>query len=159
MNRDKCMNPSTNIFTELKERIIKPWTTSFTLYFILIIVIFGGMGVIATIIESISNNDWNGFPLTLMTYSLAILVPAGITIILRYFLQAKNKVSLVLVCIFGLVVTALCAYVKSIICASLFVILAWLFWVIANADNIELNDNAYNENIKKDLEGHGKDWN
>ena len=159
MNRDKSMNPSSNIFAELKERIVKPWTISFTLYFILVIVIFGGMGVLVAIKESISKNDWNGFPLTLMTYSLAILVPAGITIILHYFPQAKNKVSLVLVCLCVLVVTALFASVNSIICASFFVILAWVFWVIANADNIELNDNAYSEKIKKGLMDHGKDWN
>ena len=156
-NRDKDMTHP-NVFSELKERFLKPWNISFTLYFILIIVCLGGMGVIVALRNGIFNKDWSGFPLTLMTYSLALLVPSVISIILHYY-QANNKVSLVLLCLTCVVATSLSTFFASIISASCFVILAWILWVIANADNVELNDNAYNDNIQKDLGDHGKGWN
>ena len=148
-----------NIFKELKERFIKPWKVlSFKLYFFIVIILFGGMGVINTLYNCINKNNWDGFPSNLMTYSLAILVPASITILLHFFPLAKNKVSLVILCITVLSASFLMAFTDSLFLAIICMLLAWVFWIIANSDNAYLDDNAYNDNINSGLSQHGTSW-
>lgn len=150
---------SSNIFKELKERFLKPWKVSFLLYFVFIIVLFGGMGVIVTLFKAREGRNWDGIPLSIMTYSLALLVPACITLLLQYLPLAKNKVSLVILSIVILVVTSLMAFYNSLVMAIICMLLAWFFWIIANSDNEYLDDDAYDRSIKQDLVEHGKDWN
>ena len=149
-----------NIYNELKDRFLKPWgILSFKLYFFIIIILFGGMGVIVSIYRAFMEGNWDGIPLNWMTYSLALLVPACIAILLQYLPSAKNKVSLVILSIAVLVGTSLMAFTEKIIVAIICMLLAWFFWIIANSDNTYLDDNAYDKGIKQDLDGHGKNWN
>lgn len=149
-----------NIYSELKERFLRPWAIlSFKLYFFIIIILFGGMGVIVSIYKAFRENNWDGIPLNLMSYSLALLVPACIAIFLQYLPTAKNKVSLVILSITVLVVTSLMAFTENLIAAVICTLLAWFFWIIANSDNTYLDDNAYDKGIKQDLDEHGKNWN
>lgn len=157
-NNEKDMN-SFNIFKELKEKFMKPWKVSFVLYFVFIIILFGGMGVIVALVNAFKSGKWDGIPLSLMTYSLALLVPACITILLQYLPLAKNKVSLVILSIAILVVTSLMAFFNSFVIAIICIFLAWFFWIIANSENEYLDDDAYDKSIKQDLVEHGKDWN
>lgn len=149
-----------NICNELKDRFLKPWSIlSFKLYFFIIIIIFGGIGVIVSIIKAIKEGNWEGIPLNLMTYSMALLVPSCIILFLQYLPTAKNKVSLVILIIAVLVGTSLITFTANIIVAIICMVLAWFFWIIANSDNTYLDDNAYDNSIKQDLNEHGKNWN
>lgn len=151
---------SSNIFSELKDSFIKPWKTlSFKLYFFFVIVLFGGMGVIVALYNAIKDKQWEGFAMNLITYSLAILVPAFISIFLQYYPISKNKVSLAILIVVIAVATPLLALWNSILIAIICVILAWVFWIIANSENALLDDDAYDKSIKQDLVEHGKDWN
>ncbi len=148
-----------NIYSELKGRFLRPWSThSFILYFLIIIILFGGMGVIVSICNAINTDNWESVSLNLMTYSLALLVPSCISILLQYLPVAKNKVSLVILIIGILVITSLIAFAGNLIIAIICMFFAWFFWVIANSDNTYLDDNAYDNSIKQDLEEHGKNW-
>ena len=148
-----------NIFTELLNRFVKPWRKwSFVLYFVLIILLFGGMGVIVSIVDGIKSKTIEGIVSNIMTYSLALLVPACITIILQLFISAKNKVSLVIISFVGVSIISLVAWTHNIYVAVGCIVLAWFFWVVANSDNVFLDDKAFEEKIKKEMGQHGKDW-
>ena len=159
------MGNKNNIFQELWYRLKKPWTISFTLYFLFVIIIFGGLGVILSLIYCTDNLKLN-ISFNLMTYSIALLVPACITILLQYFPKSQNKVSLVILSVAVLVIEGFIihwsysgAIIASIIASILSTILAWVFWVIANADEIYLNDQSYDYKIKEDIKEHAKNWN
>ena len=96
------MGNKNNIFQELWYRLKMPWTISFTLYFLFVIIIFGGLGVILSLIYCTDNLKLN-ISSNLMTYSIALLVPACITILLQYFPKAQNRVSLVILSVAVLV--------------------------------------------------------
>jgi hypothetical protein len=154
-----------NIFNELLIRLRKPWKkTSFTLYFILVVVLFGGIGVIMSLFF---DNDPNksGFISNLMTYSIALSVPACIAILLQYFPKAENKVSLVLLSVSLLLIQVIVIFIfyfldkGQFLVASLSTVLSWVFWVIANADNVFLDDEAYDENINRNVNELGEQWN
>lgn len=96
-----------------------------------------------------------------MTYSIALLVPACIAILLQYFPKAQNRVSLVILSVAVLVIEGFIihwSYSGAIIASILSTILAWVFWVIANADEIYLNDQSYDYKIKEDIKEHAKNW-
>jgi len=155
-----------NIFKELYDRLIKPWKKiGFTLYFLLVVVIFGGIGVIMSFFFAGNTND-SGFVSNLMTYSIALSIPACITILLQYFPRATNKVSLVLLSISLLIIQVIVIFIfyfidyGQLLVAILSTILSWIFWVIANSDNAYLDDKTYSQTIKDDVErSHGQGWN
>lgn len=155
-----------NIFCELLDRLRKPWKkTSFTLYFIFVVIIFGGIGVLMSLFlnKTTSNSEWVS---NLMTYSITLSIPACITIILQYVPKANNKVSLVLLCISLLIIQiiVICIFYflsnGALLIAIGSTILSWIFWVIANSDNEYLDDKTYSQIIKDDIKkNHGQDWN
>ena len=154
-----------NIFIELFNRLITPWKkVGFTLYFLLVVILFGGIGVIMSLIFDNSSNEV-GFISNLMTYSIALSIPACITILLQYLPRATNKVSLVLLSISLLIIQVIVIFIfyfvgnKQLLVAILSTILSWIFWVIANSDNEYLDDKIYSQTIKDDIaKGHGKNW-
>jgi hypothetical protein len=155
------MGNKSNIFQELWHRLKMPWTISFSLYFIFVIIIFGGLGVILSFLYCTSNIKLS-ISSNLMTYSIALLVPACITILLRFFPKANNKVSLVILSVAVLVIEGFIihwSYSGAIIASIISTILAWVFWIIANADEIYLNDQSYDYKIKEDIKEHAKNWN
>lgn len=42
--------------------------------------------------------------------------------------------------------------------AIMCVVLSLLFWILANYDNIELDDRKFNENIKKNVDKYQSNW-
>lgn len=155
------MENKNNIFQELWLRLKTPWTTSFLLYFIFVIIIFSGLGVILSLLYCTDNIKLN-ISSNLMTYSIALLVPACITILLQFFPKAHNRVSLVILSVAVLVIEGFIihwSYSGAIIASIISTILAWVFWIIANAEEIYLNDQSYDEKIKKDIKEHAKNWN
>ena len=102
----------------------------------------------------------------MMTYSIALSIPACITIILQYFPKAENQVSLIISIISLLLIEVVVIVLFVVInsdwkfhIAVLGIVLSWIFWTIANSDNKYLDDKSYRQTIKDDLEKHGKDWN
>ena len=74
----------------------------------------------------------------------------------------KNKVSLVLFVLLVLLVVAItvgCSvFAESLLAAIVCLVLSLLFWVIANYDNVELNDGKYNESIKAKSQQLSSNW-
>lgn len=155
-----------NIFAELRFRLISPWKKlGFTLYFLLVVILFGGIGVIMSFFFD-DNFNGTGYISNLMTYSIALSIPACITILIQYYPKAINKLSLVILCISLLIIQVIVIFIFYFVdngqlpVAILSTILSWIFWVIANSDNEYLDDKTYSQTIKDDIEkGHGKSWN
>lgn len=155
-----------SFFKELWERLKYPWKiTSFVLYFIFVIIVFGGVGIWLSFFQKSSILLYHVAD-NMMTYSIALSIPACITIILQYFPKAENQVSLIISIISLLLievgVIVLFATINSdwkFYIAALGIVLSWIFWTIANSDNKYLDDKSYRQTIKDDLEKHGKDWN
>ena len=75
----------------------------------------------------------------------------------------KHKVSLVLIVFLAaLLVFLLVGYsfisANPLGLAIMCVVLSLLFWILANYDNIELDDKKFNENIKKNVDKYQSNW-
>lgn len=161
---------STNysVFQELLNRFKNPWhKKSFVLYFILVIVLLSGLGWIFQLFFHFhEENLWQNVIENMMTYSISLLAPAFISILLKYFHESNYKVSLIIITVFLLVTEGFIisfSYdgisIGSIICVGISVLVALFLWVVANSDNALLDDEAYDENIYKKVNEHGKNWN
>lgn len=159
---NKNNSDNNKIFKELIDRFKAPWhKMSFVLYFIIVIVVLSGLGYLLPIIFK-DGNVMQDITENLMTYSISLLVPAFISVLLKYFPRSKNKVSLIIITVFLLVVEGFIisySYNGYIVFSVLSVLIAWFFWVIANSDNVFLDDEAYDENIYKKVNEHGENWN
>lgn len=149
-----------NIICELWHRIKNPWCWSFSLYFLIVIIIFGGIGIWLPVwkerqicIASLAIN--------VITYSCALIVPAVVSIILS-MRDYKNKVSLVLFVLFVLLLVAItvgCSvFAESLFAASICLVFSLVFWIIANSENAELSDGKYNESIKSKSQQLSSNW-
>lgn len=150
-----------SIFCEFYERIKHVAAFSFVLYFLGVVVVLGGAGVGIPVIQdcklgmsSLSNN--------MMTYSCSLMAPSAISLLLS-FLKYKHKVSMVLIVFLAaLLVFLLVGYsfisANPLGLAIMCVVLSLLFWILANYDNIELDDKKFNENIKKNVDKYQSNW-
>lgn len=160
-----------NIFQEYWERFKKPWCIAFSLYLVFVIIILGGLGVLFSIFSSLEINDaiesvnmkQHMISSNLSTYSIALLIPAVISILLSFY-ELKNKVSSIILSVIivlssvALLVLSTNKEVYSIYAAIFSFLLALFFWVIANHDNDYLNDAAFEKVIKNDMkQNHNKD--
>ena len=150
------------IFKELIDRFKSPWNkTSFVLYFVIVIVVLSGLGYLLPIIFH-KTNVMQDVTENLMTYSISLLVPAFISVLLKYYPKSKNKVSLIIITVFLLVVEGFIisySYHGWLFFSIVSTVIALFFWVVANADNVFLDDEAYDENINKNVNELGKQWN
>lgn len=153
-----------NIFHEYKQRLKAPWCVAFFLYLVFIIIGFGGSGVLYSIFCDVETPTKLGYIASnLSTYSIALLVPAVITIMLS-FEKTKYKVSSAIILVVVLILNGFLLHFSnthqlySIWTAIVTVLFAWLFWIIANHDNEYLNDASFEKLIKRDIEkNHNKD--
>ena len=148
-------------FCEFYERIKHVAIFSFVLYFLVVVILLGGAGVWIPVVQncksgmsSLSNN--------MMTYSCSLMAPSAISLLLS-FLKYKHKVSLVLIVFLAaLLVFSLVGYSfissNPLGLAIMCVVLSLLFWILANYDNIELDDKKFNENIKKNVDKYQSNW-
>ncbi len=153
------MDSQSHIFREIWQRLKKPWSIGFILYFFLVIILLGGLGVILPLLYG--SQDLQNLSGNLITYSIALLAPAFITIFLQFLPKAQNKVSLVILSVFVLVLEGFIihwAYSGALIASIFSTLLSLCVWIIASAEDKYLDDQAYNNNIKKGLEDHGKNW-
>lgn len=149
-----------NILLELYSRFKTPWCTSFVLYFVLVVVLFGGTGVWLPIMKD-GSSGMQSLSMNLLTYSCAIIVPAWISVILS-MLDYKNKVSLILFVVSSLIFVVFAVgeavYNDNLICSVICCVLALFFWVVANYNNTELSDDKFNESIKSKVESLSDKW-
>lgn len=155
----------------------KPWKApSFILYFIVMVIGFGGIGVFLSIyqlhyyrkivkeqLESTIDIIRSAIAQNMMTYAIAIIVPAALVIFLHIIIpKAKHKIShsIITIAVLLCVILIVCfTYIKgSFVVASISVFLSWVFWVIANSENETLQDESYNTMIQKEVKKHGNNW-
>ena len=156
-----------NIFQEYAMRFKAPWCIAFSLYLFIVVILFGGFGVILSCSSANFEAEQKLLHIAsnLSTFSVALLVPAIISILLS-FLQLYNKVSAILLSILSLLVSGILLYFShcttgkiALFLAIINAFLALFYWVIANYDNELLNDASYAQMITKEtIKKHGTDW-
>ena len=153
-----------NIFKEFWSLFLKPWYSgSFIAYFVIVIVLISGCGVILSLVQSKFSID-HSVVISLFTYSIALLVPIIIRII-QMILRFDKKVSMILtIVVVAIVEILLMIWIgfnnTAILPAIISTIIAWFFWVVVNSDNDYLFDDAFDKILKNDIaKKHGKAWN
>jgi hypothetical protein len=142
------------------ERFMNPWKhPEFIIYFILILIVFGGVSIWFTIfIESskvcISHNS---IIVSIFGYAIPVISAGAVDLIFTQEKYLKNSIRLIAFCIVPLAILALllCFNSNSIqgyIFAILTTIVAWLVWWIANSDNANLCDNSFFQEQSKKAE-------
>ena len=153
-----------NILREFKRRLTKPWTKSgFGFYFVVIIILFGGIGIWLSIYRG-GENVLSSVSDNMFTYSIALFVPAFISIVLPPMLNFKHRLSwIVLIFLILFIETVLVIWSEQtkncLLPAIISTLLSWVFWVIANCDNQTLADESYDDIIKNGESKHGQSWN
>lgn len=152
-----------NILKEFWQLFLKPWQSgSFIAYFVIVIVLISGCGVILSFVKSNYSVDCS-VVYSLFTYSVALLVPIVIRII-QMMMRFNKKVSMILTMV---VVAVLEIFLmiwighnnKAILPAIISTIIAWFFWVVVNSNNGYLFDEAFDQILKNDIEKkHGQSW-
>jgi drug/metabolite transporter (DMT)-like permease len=99
----------------------------------------------------------------MFTYSIALFVPAFISIVVPPMFDYKHKLSWIVLIFFVLFVEiVLVVWSENVnnclLPAILSTILSWVFWVIANSENPLLIDESYDRIIKNGEAKHGKGW-
>lgn len=149
-----------NILCELYHRIKSPWCWSFSLYFVIVIIIVGGIGIWLPILKE-GQICIASLAVNVITYSCALIVPAAVSIILS-MRDYKNKVSLILFVIFVLLLFAItvgCSvFAESLFSSIVCLVFSLLFWIIANCNNPELSDSKFNESIKSKSQELSSNW-
>mgnify|MGYP000757296793 FL=1 len=149
------------IFHELAYKFKKPWTElSFVLYFIIVIVVFGGLGVILFFFqEPIDQSNTNlCTSQNLLTYSIALLVPAFVSMLAEYLPKSKKKFSLIIISVAVLVIEGFmvcwCYFSGALLASIIRTLLAWFFWIVVNCDNIYLKDETYDNSVREGASKH-----
>lgn len=152
-----------NIFMEFWQLFLKPWHSgSFVAYFVIVIVLISGCGVILSLVQSKFAIDSNVVS-NLFTYSVALLVPIIIRII-QMIMRFDKKVSMILtMVVVAILEILLMIWIgfdnTAIMPAIISTIVAWFFWVIVNSDNDYLFDDAFDMILKNDItKKHGQNW-
>lgn len=135
---------------------------SFVLYFIFMVIIFGGIGVILSLWQWVNGEPMKYVSQNMMTYAIALSVPAALTIFLHIIPHSDYKVShtILTVSILIIQIVAVCFsfWDGHLWIAIICTIISWLYWILANSNNASLGDTSYNTQIKKDLKNHGANW-
>jgi len=152
-----------NFKAELLRKIKEPWCSAFTGYFIFIIVLFCILGVVIPFLFLDNDTISHSISSSISTYFIALMASSAIEIILSFSTNNKASFAIYSIALFvlGVVLLYLSNYLAnswSLIPALIGLILSFLFWIIANADNPKLNDNYYNEELQKKTDNLKKRW-
>ena len=153
-----------NILHEFKRRLIKPWEKSgFGLYFVVVVILFGGIGIWLSILRG-GENVLSNVSDNMFTYSIALFVPAFISIVLPPMLNFKHKLSwIVLIFLMLFIEVVLVIWSEQakdcLVPAIISTLFSWAFWIIANSENQTLADESYDNIIKNGEAKHGQSWN
>lgn len=152
-----------NLLRELIQRLTKPWGKSgFGLYFAVVIILFGGIGIWLSIYRG-GENILSNVSDNMFTYSIALFVPAFINIVLPPMLTFKHRLSWIVLIFLMLFIEIILVIwseqVKDCIFPAIIsTLLSWIFWVIANSENRSLLDDSYDNIIKNGEAKHGQRW-
>lgn len=153
------------IFHELIYKFKKPWTeSSFVLYFVVVIVLFGGLGVILFFFQepTYQNNVYLCTSQNLLTYSIALLVPAFVSMLAQYLPSSRKKLSLIIISVAVLVIEGFmvcwCYFSGALWASIISTLLAWFFWIVVNCDNNYLKDQTYDNDIRKGASKLSENW-
>lgn len=155
-----------NFFQEVWLRFQMPWKQgAFVGYFIFIVVLFGGVGVLASI-HDVYQDGWKDcfrIAQNVGTYFMAII--AASVVDLNLSLSIKNFASLIIYSIVALAVSLVLFYWSytansnvAFVPACLGLVLGLVVWILANADNDKLNDSSFYSIMRGKKEGHGNNW-
>lgn len=135
---------------------------SFVLYFIFMVVIFGGIGVFLSLGQYINGEPLKCVSQNLMTYAVALSVPASLTIFLHIIPHSEYKVShtiiILSILLLQIIVVCFSFWDGHFITAIISTVISWWYWILANSCNASLGDKSYHSQIKKDLQNHGTKW-
>ena len=159
------MENKETVFDELLFRFRKPWCMSFTLHFILMIIIVGGLGIIFSLFNWFFQKDTSTWHImeNIISYSLALVIPSTI-LIFQSTNDTNKKVSWIEITVFFFILLPIILSIVSYlfechILPFICMVISWIAWVVANYENANLNDSSYEEVIKEGKNQHGKDWN
>lgn len=156
------VNEKKNIFKEFWQLFLKPWHSgSFIAYFLIVIVLISGCGVILSLVQSKFTID-SSVVNNLFTYSVALLVPIVIRII-QMIMRFDKKVSMILTMVVVAIIEILLMIwigfnSEAILPAIISTLVAWFFWVVVNSDNDYLFDDRFDTILKNDIAKHGQNW-
>lgn len=154
-----------SIINEWWEQFLSPWKhSSFKWYFWGFVVAIGCIGIYPSLYRFIlGETTFQEVAENIITYSLALIMPACVPILLSYY-KIKQKVSLIvcsLICfVFLPIALVFLTYFFQIpLLVFPLLALAWFSWIVANHDNVDLIDETYNDKIKKETQkNHGANW-
>lgn len=148
---------------EISDTFKEPWhEPAFVLYFIFIIIGFSAIGVYLSIIYRTDNESLVNIAQNIMTYAVSISVPSVLNIFLKVIPLQKHQVSNTIISIGLLLILIISIFFAfsegNMLIAILGSILAWIYWIIANSKNETFGDKTYSQEIKKEVNKHGKNW-
>lgn len=155
-----------NFFKKLCTKFKLPWKcTAFILYFIFIIVLFGGVSIIATIYEEFCKESFNFSTLSrsIATTASAIVAASLVELNLSYNIKFMPSLTIITISIVG-VSFALFLWVFnissgwSLLPAILSYAICLFVWIIANSENEKLCDETYYKRMLKDSRELSKNW-
>lgn len=154
-----------SIIKDWWKQFLSPWKySSFKWYFWGFVVAIGCIGVYPSLYRfCIGTVEMQDVAESIITYSLALIMPACVPILLSYY-KTEKKVSLIvcsLICfVFIPIALVFLTYFFQLPLLVLpLLALAWFSWIVANHDNVDLIDETYNEKIKKEVKNnHGVNW-
>jgi len=151
-------------FSEIHFRLTSPWNPAFLGYFILIVIVFAGMGVGFSLINVAhsKDQDWIIVAQNLATYFMAILATAIVDLNISWYIE--NRVSFFIYSILCLVIGIVILYITystnsywAFLPTALGCFLSWFTWILANSDNERLNDENF-YNAMRGRNNHGQNW-
>lgn len=155
-----------NFFREIVERFKLPWSKgAFNAYFFIIVVFFGGIGIWASMLDVWNDCGKDAYRISqnIGTYFMAIIAASLVDLNLSF--KIKNVASLVIYSMACLGVACGLFYWSynitsnySFIFSILGILIGWLVWILANADNEKLNDSTFYTEMRNNEEGHAKNW-
>lgn len=135
-------NKWNELFSEIKRRFSEPWYEPYFVFYLLVVVILiGGSGVIASFIEAINTQDWDGFTKSLGTYYFAIIGSALVEVNIVNIYKKDDSTFLLIALLFFLISGAFLAWIffseipYTFIPAFGGLALGLVMWVFANADD------------------------
>ena len=136
----------------------------FIFYFLFILIGFGAVGVWTTLgIESNSHagRDDKNIILSIIGYGLPIIAAGSVDLIFTKEKYLRNSIKIIAFSMvpIGILLLFLCFQLDvfwGYVCSIFGCILSWVIWWIANAENANLIDNTYYDEMSQTTENLGR---
>jgi len=153
-----------NFISEIQDRLQRPWSWPFFGY-LLIVMVLGAIGVFFTWNDIASNNYKESYKVaeSLATFFIAIIAISFIDLNISPNLQNRLAFFIFSFIFYSIAVALLwwtfkCKSDVSFLPASIGTAVSIIVWIIANADNDKLNEQAFIDNLRGKDKGHGQNW-